>query len=216
MTFFNTSKSLVENLDSLSGPVIAILGIVGILQLKMTKRAIFISSKREAASLSANQIEIYNNQIIPLQNILFNQEVKEKIERVDMIIGEFHIEAIKEKLGEKKTRKHVIERLQLVSPILSVINAMEAFSTYFVKGVADEEIAYSSVGRTFCESVEDYYFDIATCIDKGEENRFQNIIELYKIWSARLKKEKLAKDKEAIIKKMNEIKDDKVNPIGTF
>ncbi|GAW88900.1 hypothetical protein FPS14_contig00012-0012 [Flavobacterium psychrophilum] len=38
---------------------------------------------------------------------------------------------------------------------------MESFSTYFIKGVADEEIAYSSIGRTFCHSVENYSFDIS-------------------------------------------------------
>lgn len=215
MEIFDTSKSLVENIYLLSGPTLAIFGLAGIIQLRLTKKAIIVSSQREAAKLAAHQIEIYHNQIIPLQNQIFYTELNEKLNSVKIDIGEFNKEAVIEKLGQEPTNQINIERIKLITPMLKALNAMEAFSVYFTKGVADEEIAYSSVGRTFCSSVESLYFDIATCITKGEDHTFQNIIGLYKIWSSRLKKEKLDKDKEDILNKLSQIKDDKVDPIGT-
>ena len=216
MQLFDNSKSIIENLYFLSGPVLAFLGLAAIMQLRLTKKAIVTSSKREAARLSAKQIDHYNNQIIPLLDDLFRIRLKEKIEDVVIEVGDFNREAVESKLGKEETKKIIVARIKLIIPVLRVINSMEAFSTYFTKGVADEEIAYSAVGRTFCNSIEGLYFDIATCLKKDEDSSFQNIIRLYQIWSARLKKEKLYKDKEKILNQITTIGEDKkVDPIGT-
>jgi len=215
MPFFDVTKSLVENMYFLSGPILAILGFAAIIQLRLTKKAIVISSKREAARLAADQIDVYTSKIIPLQNDLYTAELKENIPKEKIAIGEFSRAAVVAVLGEENLRKNEATRLRLVVPLLSVINSMEAFSTYFTKGIADEEIAYSAVGRTFCYSVESLYFDIASCITSKEDKSFQNIVGLYQIWRSRMEKEKLDKAKEDILKKLDEIKSDKVSPIGT-
>lgn len=93
---------------------------------------------------------------------------------------------------------------------------MEAFATYFTKGVADEEIAFSSIGRTYCYSVENYFFEIADCRSLDDEHSFQNIIDLYKIWKERLKKIQLTKEQEELLLKLHQVKETKINPIGTI
>ncbi|GAW88899.1 hypothetical protein FPS14_contig00012-0011 [Flavobacterium psychrophilum] len=60
----------------------AVLGFVAILQLRLTKKAIIITSKRQAAELSSKQIDYYTNQIIPLQDELYLIEEEQKIERL--------------------------------------------------------------------------------------------------------------------------------------
>jgi hypothetical protein len=215
MEIFDNSKSLIENIYLLSGPILALIGLTAIIQLRLAKKTITISSRREAAKLATNQVEVYHNRIIPLLNEIFDAKQKEKVDSIKIDIGEFNRETIFGKLGIEKAKKLSLERMKIINPILQAINAMEGFSIYFTKGVADEEIAFSSVGRTFCFTVEDLYFDIAICIKKGEEDSFQNIIGLYKIWSSRLKKEKLDKDKEEILNKLSKIKAEKVDPIGT-
>ena len=62
---------------------------------------------------------------------------------------------------------------------------MEAFSTYFTKGVADEEIAYSSIGRSFFHSVDSYAFNLCILREDNETSAFNNLIELYNEWKVR-------------------------------
>ncbi|GAQ48587.1 hypothetical protein FPK15_contig00013-0033 [Flavobacterium psychrophilum] len=80
---------------------------------------------------------------------------------------------------------------------------MESFSTYFIKGVADEEIAYSSIGRTFCHSVENYSFDISFMRREDDLQVFNNLVALYHIWKSRLNSEKISKE---LLNKQNELK----------
>lgn len=214
MEFFDSSKSIIENIYLLSGPILAILGITGIIQLILTKRVIITNSKREAANLAASQIEIYNNQIIPRMDELFFCKEKNKLKKVKIEVGDFNTGYLKEKLGSEKIASLIEERIIIGIPFLRVMNSLEAFSTYFIKGVADEEIAYSAVGRTFCNSIEDMFFDIASCRRK-DDNSFQNSIALYKLWSNRISKEKLMKEKIELMEKMDKINDEKINPIGT-
>jgi len=139
MNFFNESISIVENCYYLSGVLIAIFALIGLYQLVLTKRAINISSQRQAVTLSANQIEIYFNKIIPLMD-KFSIEIKELPPLATPEIGEFSKEHIEKIITEEDFINSV--KILGASPVswLRVINSLEAMSVYFVKGIADEEI----------------------------------------------------------------------------
>ena len=92
---------------------------------------------------------------------------------------------------------------------------MDAFSVYFIKEVADEEIAFSSVGRTFTKSVENLYFDLASCRESNDSKSFQNLVELYTLWKNRLSKEKLKNDKIELSEQLKAIESISIKPIGT-
>jgi hypothetical protein len=215
MNIVDNTKSLIENLYLLSGPIIAILATVGIFQLRLTKKAMILSSRRNAAQLATKQIEIYNNTIVPLQNKYFQISKANNIPQVSIKIGEFNYEYLLEKLGSKKVREYITVRSKLNFPDKEVKYAMEAFSTYFINSVADEKIAFFSIGYSFCFWVEDHYFDIAWSLHKGEKYYFQNLISLYNLWSARIKKQDLSHKKEMIMKEINSISDTAIDPIGT-
>ncbi|EKT4548463.1 hypothetical protein SL053_001005 [Flavobacterium psychrophilum] len=204
MTIIDSTKSLVENLYLISGPILAVLGFVAILQLRLTKKAIIITSKRQAAELSSKQIDYYTNQIIPLQDELYLIEEEQKIERLifkDLI--QFTYEEIEKKINNNLIKKKIKELDVNADKILRIVNAMESFSTYFIKGVADEEIAYSSIGRTFCHSVENYSFDISFMRREDDLQVFNNLVALYHIWKSRLNSEKISKE---LLNKQNELK----------
>jgi hypothetical protein len=138
-----------------------------------------------------------------------------KIPDLDIEVGEFRNNYLKNKLGDNKYLEIVNKRFQFTLDALDILNAMEAFAIYFTKGVADEEIAYSSIGRTYCFVVKKLYFDIAYSLEDDNDKSFNNLIELYTIWSNRLKSEKLSKEKEKLLSELDCLKMKNIKPIGT-
>lgn len=215
MEFIDYSKSLIENLYFISGFILATMAIVGIYQLVLTKRAIKINSSREAASLAASQVELYCSKTIPLQDAYFNSIRANKIKGIEYEIGEFRLDYVYSTIGKEKVKRFLTERIQIMlDHFLSAINSMEAFALYFTKGVADEEIAYSSIGETFCSSVKGLYIEISFS-RSNDGHAFENTISLYKLWSERMKKENLTKSKHELEQELSQISDEKINPIGT-
>ena len=214
MEIFDSSKSLLENLYYLSGILILISIIIGLIQLSIAKKTLKINSERDAATLAAKQIEIYMTRVIPLHNKIFLYEIKEKIERPEISLGEFDTDTLVNKMGKEEYIRISKERIKLTSLTLATLNSMEAFSVYFIKEVADEEIAFSSVGQTFTQSVESLYFDIASCRNK-ESKSFQNLIKLYGIWKNKISKEKLENDKIDLSKQLDAIESVSIKPLGT-
>nr|WP_298926528.1 hypothetical protein [uncultured Allomuricauda sp.] len=215
MEFFDSSKSIVENLSLLSGPIVAILGIVAILQLRLTKKVMKTNSEREAASLASQEIRVYNNSIIPLLDDLYFFEQENKLTRPKIEIGQFNEKYLIEQLGLKKYAQLFKEREKPIVKIIAIINALEAFATYFTGGVADEKLAFSAVGASYCYHVESMFFDLSTAIKDENDKNFQNVIELYHIWNDRIKKQKLTNQLEKLGQSIKSIDDKSIDPIGT-
>ena len=214
MEYFDTSKSLLENLYYLSGILVLVTIVIGLFQLSIAKKTLKTNSQREAASLAVKQINIYVTQIIPLQNKLNDVQKEKKISSIKIKIGEFTSEYLLQKIGEEEFYKGINERKQVIEEVLDVLNLMEAFSVYFIKEVADEEIAYSSIGATFVHSVENLYFDLSMLnVNKGES--FQNLIKLYELWSEKKELNNLQKAKNIITNQIEKIKPTKIKPLGT-
>lgn len=214
MTYIDTSKSVLENLYYLSGILILISIVIGIFQLSIAKTTLNINSQREAANLAVKQIDIYMTQIIPLQNNLYKVEKEKSVDKIKMEIGDFKAEFLINKIGGVEYMELLKKRMALSTEVLSVLNIMEAFSVYFVKGVADEEIAFSSIGTTFINSVENLYFDISSCNYEKSEN-FQNLIKLYELWNKKKELNNLQKDRNIIMEQIRKLNPATIKPIGT-
>jgi len=215
MEIIDNSKSLIENLYFISGILILITIVIGLVQLHYTKKTLKTNSKRDAATLAAKQVEIYMNRVIPMQNKLFHFEIKEKLDRPKLKVEDFNTKSLIESLGNEKYLEMITERVKVMPLTLNIFNSMEAFSVYFIKEVADEEIAFSSVGRTFTKSVENLYFDLASCRESNDSKSFQNLVELYTLWKNRLSKEKLKNDKIELSEQLKAIESISIKPIGT-
>jgi hypothetical protein len=217
MEIFDYSKSIVENASYLSGPIIALLGLIVFFQLRLAKKATVITSKRQAAELSTKQIEIYYNVIIPLHTKFMDLLVAEKFDNVEIRnLKNFTSNELSS--GKEDNLLEEAEFLHKnVIPALDAMNSMEAFSTYFIKGVADEEIAFSSLGRTFCYTVKIYSF--VYCILRDGESHdvlpYENTIKLYDSWNSQLNSKRIESELKKKTEELKKIKIEKINILGT-
>lgn len=216
MQIFDYSKSLVENLNFLSGPIIAIFGLAAIIQIRLAKKAIVVSSKRQAAELATKQIDKYAEQIIPMLNSLSENERKINHKRITFPeIKDFTLPEFEKKITPEIFTLHFeygITNLPQINPIL---NSLETLATYFIKGVADEEIAFSSIGSSFCYNVESFAFDICLARPEDVPDTYNNLVELYHIWNPRLKSKKLSRELEKKKEELTKLKLSKIDILGS-
>lgn len=205
-----TVRDILELLYFLCGPALVIVAIIGLRQLKILKDVARVSAKRESYRLAAEQCVYYADHVIPAQN-----ELDEAIEARELT---FFDESKARIEGEKITIQYPkdidFQKLTSISPQRgNAYNRMNAFSLFFVSGVADESVGFSSVGQTFCRNVKKLLPDIMLL--NRAAKAYKNIIKLFLIWNARLQVESLMRDKEVLENKLRSIDNKEIRPIGT-
>jgi hypothetical protein len=211
-----TIKLILELIYFISGPLLLVVAWKGLKQIiearnqvEETKKSRVISSRREAFKIAAEKCEYYYSHIIPLQNILYKEIDNKKItffENSEVVIE-----------GDKiltKSKYANDEELELIweLPTLEVFNAMESFAIFFTSGIADEKVAFLTVGNTYCFSVIRYLPHLMMLSDKGS---YKNILALFITWHNRIEKQKLEQEKEKIENKLSKTTEKTVKPIGT-
>ncbi|MBW1888448.1 MAG: hypothetical protein JRI52_08885 [Deltaproteobacteria bacterium] len=112
-------------------------------------------------------------------------------------------------------KKEFLEKIDpFYTQFVDTLNLLDFYSMTFTKKVAFEEAAFDCVGITFCWSVEDYYPMIALARDNSEDKMYCNLLELYTIWSNRLKKDELKERKKKTNEKLSCFKDVCIKPVG--
>ena len=197
-------------------------------QIKEAKNYLRTTSKRESASLAAKQIDLFLEKIIPIGNKIHDKKVEVNYPKFEGKINNFTKDELFEL--EKEFLTIFCQKMKDLEFLdFQLINLLEAFATYFTKGIADEEIAFSSVGYTYCDYVETYYPQISFLREYyNPNNPYNNLIELYKIWNERLEKYKIGSELEKKQSKLKqEIEDidilsdkfnkesSKIKPLGT-
>ena len=239
MELYDSTKSIVENLYFLSGPLLAFFGMMILFQVYYAKKSIKLAksqliqakehlktiSQREAATIAAERINFFTANIIPIGDNLYKERKKINFPLFNGKIDSFkHKEIQNWDLDFKKSfLEHGLKNPKILGQEL--INNLEGFSAYFTNGIANEKIAFSSVGTAFCSYVEKYYPFICLMQNSTNVNNpYCNIIELYGMWKNRMKimeSELLLKKEEAIviekIKELEEmkIKSNEIEPLGT-
>jgi hypothetical protein len=145
---------------------------------------------REAAKETAEQLDVWATQIIPILN--------------DLTVAEDGI--------ERPRRTHPMERFDrqelLAAPIADLVilrkaldllnakpvqkltlqacNLIEASAMRFIDGVADEQKAFMPLSSTFCHFVERTYYFYCSMRNKDDQlNRWAYTLKLYRVWSQR-------------------------------
>jgi len=211
MDIFDVNKSLIENLSFFSGPVVALLGLFVILQLRLTKkqflesqRHLKINSQRNAAIISAEQVKIYCELIIPMQNKLFVERKKSSFPNFNGEIKNFTNDEFE--TWDKDYKEAFLNKPDDIARLeLEMLNQMEAFSIYFIQKIAEEKIAFSSIGTNFCRTIESYYPIISFMRGSKNPNKnYQNIVELYKVWKNRINHIKYKEEEEELSKELQD------------
>jgi hypothetical protein len=105
----------------------------------------------------------------------------------------------------------IVEKKMKLDSSVDALNRLEQISMVFLSGAADEAVGFKTFGRTFCATVGTHY-DIFTI--RGSKGFFQNVRELYKLWSDRLKLQDLTKDRDALEERIRSTPNKQIPPIG--
>jgi len=242
MELINCEKSVLENMYFLSGPIIAILGFFIFYQIRLarshlklveqqlveSRKHLITISKREAATHAVEQISIFINKIIPLIDECDAKEEELMFEELKKEIKDFNIFKVLRDGSEYSD--DFANAINIIGPLyIKIILQLESFATFFVNGIADEELACNSIGQSFYKYAERFCSREILQKDIKKPIFFPNLKELYNIWFLRLGKQKM----EEIIEKdesktrfspkvmdftkemINAIPKKKIDPIGT-
>ncbi len=210
-------KNWLEIIYFLSGPGVVLIAYLALGQIKVAKsqleeqkKTLNIASKRDALKLAAEQVTVYLDKIISLSNELDKKLAAKNITILDKFNVEFSSGSIKLIPPEEDFNFDNFE--SFAKEFVAVANAMESFSTYFSSGVADEKVAYLSVGSTFCHSMKKL-IPILVPLGNGGR-RYSALLNLYSIWGSRLESESLEKQKQEIENKIKKQKVTSVQVVG--
>lgn len=195
------------------GPVLALFAFFALRQITVSKENSRIASQREAYRLASEQVRFFVDYFIPAINDLY--QVAEENNANEIFEAKVIVENGSVKVSGFKLSKipDINNKLKLIIPPYSVaINRLEAFSLYFVSGVAAETIAYSSVGETFERIVKRL---MPLIISSASGKTYDNVMKLFIMWHNRLEKEKLEAQKSDLQNRLASIQDKKITPVGT-
>jgi len=222
MTFYNIVRSILELLYFISAAVLGAVGILGLRQLQIAKESlrqtadIFRqSARRDAYRLAAEQSAYYMNNIIPLvtdcKKMLDRTGLSKALADFEVHITDRGIEARPPKESTYKSFE-VLTEFENAEIFARAANALEGFSVLFISGVADEVVAFTSVGTTFCLAVTQIA-PILITVSNGRN--YMNLLNLYIIWQSRIDKRNLEDQRQKISDLLGKTQEVRIKPIGT-
>ena len=196
------------------GPLLALFALLALRQISVAKRSSQLACRREALRLASEQVHHYAEDIVPAINEL-NDLIK--VNDADILFdGEVVVESdsIRVKRSSSGKGADMYKKFETILPAFAVvINRLEAFSIFFVSGVASEKVAYSSVGPTFVRTVKRLMPLIIVQTTKGKN--YENLSKLFILWHNRLEKDRLEEESANIRDKLTSLKDRKITPVGS-
>ncbi|MCD0493742.1 hypothetical protein LQD23_15755 [Chromobacterium violaceum] len=197
----------IEMIYFFSSVLIAIAAVIALRQIEILKTTLRVQSKRDALKLTSDQCCIYMSEIITLQNI-FHKAVKDN--SVKYFEG-WNCEIKNNQISLSRITPPDTEGMKEVLHSLSVLNRMESFSSFFISNVADELVAYDTVGITYLNFVRYVLPWVLSCRKSGY---YKNIVSLFILWETRRLNQELNKKKESLEKELSEMNFSSPQPIG--
>ncbi|MBU4642806.1 DUF4760 domain-containing protein [Bacillus toyonensis] len=206
-------RSFLEALYFLSG--IGMLGtvIIGLRQLSILKQDVDLKNKRAAVEKSIEYMNWFASDLLP-QAKEYRQgwaDLQPKVKKYKYNVRK-DFSLTEEEMKDKQVHMHL--SIDLKCGGQEIINQLEYVGAAFISGIADEELAFTSLASIYCETIEELYLLISFCRTNGSENLYSNTIKLYEMWKDRLKKSELENKIEKMNQEMSEIKEQKVKPMG--
>lgn len=224
-----TISIVLQAVTALSEFAFAIIASIGLRQLTLAKRGLrqtastaCLAATRESLRLAVEQCRIYAADIVPLMN-----QCDQEFRRLDLLnfLNSFSVKATDEGITVNPPEPFPPQfngesfySIDAIKAFLPVHNALEVFALMFTKGVANEQVAFSSVGRSFCNHIHQYAPLIIQGAGSGEypgSGHHQNLLELFVLWQRRLDKIELQKKHDEVSKQLAKTRDISIRPIGT-
>ena len=189
---------ILEVLYFISSIGLFIAVIIGLKQLKVTKDIAKMNAKRDSLKLATSQIHYYLTEIVKLQNILDAEIKKQNINLFKN--AEIFIDGKSIRVKLNSSKEEIMKLKTIIEPLLNVCNSMECFAAFFTSKLADEQIAYKAVGKTYRDSVMHIMPEL---VAHAREGHHINILELFFIWYDRNERNKLQYKKDNSEKNYN-------------
>lgn len=191
-----------------AGIIVATVAIIGLQQLRIMKKDMLIRIERAAKEKAIEYATRYLAKYVELSGKFTEEYRKKDLKPFSGTVKDFVAGSLSPRELEMATK-----RVAILS-WLPAINELEAISAAFMTGVADERTGFSIIGKTFCSTV-GYQYDILCYCRKGKpRDYYQNIVDLYQLWSPRLSKIELEELRSRMDEKISFIPDRYVPPIG--
>lgn len=207
-SFIALIKPFFELVYLISSVGIAVFAYLGLQQIQILKATASTQAKRDALKLTSEQCSYYVDVVIPLQNGFYKAIEENNIKYFEGWTTTITNNQITTSHKDPKLKRD----FKAAIPTLVFLNSMEAFSTFFTSRVADELVAYNSVGETFIGTCERIMPWLLHCRNAGY---FKSTTSLYLIWKQRSEIEKLMREKQNIDDKLANSTVSTSNPIGT-
>jgi hypothetical protein len=202
---------IIQFLYYLSSPILVILAGIGLYQLKISKDNAKISAKRESMLVAAEQCKYLLSVTMPLTDKFELALEKNGITFFEDAVVEVEEDGYRVKAQMKNGELEKLDKL--TSDSVAVYNSLESFATFFTSGVADEQLAFNSVGSAYCDVVKTYLPELLPFNEYGKH--YNNIIELFSLWNRRLEAIETILEKQRVDEKMKKIDNKYIKPLGT-
>lgn len=204
----NGLLEIFQYFNYIAGYLASFAAIFGLRQLFIMKKDIAIRNERSAKEKAIEFANEYLVEFTKLWDIHFKEAEKNNIQSYKGPIGDFTPSSIPKEYRDnlKKRNEHTCW--------LNSLNKLESIAAAFVTGVADESTGYRIIGRSFCVAVSTLYDVISSLRKENITPYWNSIVELYKIWSSRITKEELANERCLLERRMADITDKCIRPIG--
>lgn len=231
---FSVSRSFLEIIYFLSGIAVAIVAIIGLKQLRIALEQLKTSIKQveigmnqvsvgiEQVSLLKQDIETRNQRQAVEKSIEFIEKYKKVIfplaSQHHKTMSELNYEPYSKEVLDIKDFpfsnweewKSAVDKV-MKTEIFDIFNELELFSSAFISRLADEQLAFQPLGKTFVNLIEKNYDLFCVCRVTAP---YINTSKLYMIWKHRIKKRELDKESKKLEDVRTLIKDTKIIPIG--
>jgi hypothetical protein len=220
-------KEYVEIVSNIAQPLLVVLGCFVFAQIKLAKDDLRTRSKREAATAAAELAERYRKEILTAQSEYYKL-VRSKnfsvtgINLESLSIKDFYTEEVQDLSTEHKQYNNDLlaffqSNRDAFNACQDVLNSLESFAINFTKGIADQEIVFTAISKSYCQFVERSFPMLCFLRHKDQFNFYENVVELYCEWSNMIKATGLTFKKNSINGELDKINTGKrLNaPIGT-
>ena len=195
------------------------LGSLALYQIVITKNDFRIKYSRESIDKSVQLAEKFAVKIIPKIN-QFRANVKSSKRKFQSLDLKYYYkdEIIKGGLVIESAYIDDINFLKdnskLLNECVEILNLLELFSLSFTHRIADESAVFKSLSEVYCMFIRDNSSLMCFLRDR-RANNFTNVVDLYRLWSDRIKKEGLLIQSVALSEKFNAFQEDnKLKPLG--
>lgn len=191
---------------------LVIIAAIGLRQLTIARENAQMNAKRESFRLAAEQRAYYSHHVIPLLNKLDAAIRAKGITFFSNASVEVRGEEVK--INSPMTPADAKALLTIAPELTEAYNALEAFGLYFTSGVADEQVAFSAVGTTYCYSVRKLLPDLVRMATDKKAKYMNHVLELFFLWNSRFEAETLQAEKRRIDAELSGVTGKFIRPIG--